>query len=178
MVNNNFIGLSLVLLVFVSACTASQVPVQVPAQVPSVVEQKLVVEPKEEVIGVKNEVGLNPLAGTTSKYYRFDKTHYEKSIQDGKVIFLDFHADWCPICAREKPIILSAFNELNNADIVGYQVHFNDGKTTKDDKDMAKKYGITNQYTKLIVDQNGKVVLRTLEILDKERIINELNNYV
>jgi len=69
---------------------------------------------------------------------------------------------------------LAAFNELNNPDVVGYQVHFNDGETTADDKAMAKKYGIVNQYTKVIIDQNDNVVLRTLEILDKERIINEL----
>ena len=39
---------------------------------------------------------------------------------------------------------------------------------------MAKKYGITNQYTKVIINNNGEIVLKTLEILDKERIINEL----
>ena len=109
-----------------------------------------------------------------ANYYRFDKAHYEDSLQEGKVIFLDFHANWCPICAREKPRILAAFNELNNENIVGYQVHFNDGDKTADDKEMAKKYGITNQYTKVIIGKNGNVALKTLEILDKERIINEL----
>jgi thiol-disulfide isomerase/thioredoxin len=117
---------------------------------------------------------LNQLAGTTSQYFRFDKVHYEQSLQEGKVIFLDFHANWCPICAREKPKILAAFNELDNPDIVGYEVHFNDGQTNDDDKAITKKYGIVNQYTKVILDPNDNVVLKTLEILDKERIINEL----
>ena len=30
---------------------------------------------------------LNQLAGATSAYYRFDKTHFEKSLEEGKVIF-------------------------------------------------------------------------------------------
>ena len=117
---------------------------------------------------------LNQLAGTTTKYYRFDKAHYEKSLEEGKTIFLDFHANWCPVCKREHPIILSAFNELNDANVVGYQVHFNDGETTAEDIEMAKKYGIVNQYTKVIVDKNDNIALKTLEILDKNRIINEL----
>ena len=29
-------------------------------------------------------------AGTDSKYYRFDKAHYEKSLGEGKIIFLIF----------------------------------------------------------------------------------------
>ena len=150
-------GLGLVLMVFISACTTSQ-----PAAEGSAAA----------------EGGLQLLAGTDSEYYRFDKAHYEKSIAEGKVVFLDFHANWCPICAREKPRILAAFNELNNPDVVGYQVHFNDRETTADDIEMAKKYGITNQYTKVIVDKNGNVALKTLEILDKERIINELTKTV
>ncbi|MCH8004002.1 MAG: thioredoxin family protein [Nanoarchaeota archaeon] len=129
-----------------------------------------------DVIDEESGETLKLLAGTTSKYYRFDKAHYEQSLQEGKVIFLDFHANWCPICAREKPRILAAFNELNNADIVGYEVHFNDDETTKDDIEMAKKYGITNQYTKVIIDKSDNIALKTLEILDKDRIINELNN--
>ena len=153
MVRTIFIGLVLVLLIFISACTTSQ---------PIAIE------------GTDTETGLKLLAGTTSEYYRFDKTHYEKSIAEGKVIFLDFHANWCPICAREKPKILAAFNELNNPDVVGYQVHFNDRETTADDIEMAKKYGIVSQYTKVIVDKNGEVALRTLEILNKDRIINEI----
>ena len=81
---------------------------------------------------------LKQLAGTTSPYYRFDKTHFEKSLQESKIIFLDFHADWCPICQSEKPGILAAFNELNNENVVGYQVHYNDKQTTENDKEMAK----------------------------------------
>ena len=69
---------------------------------------------------------------------------------------------------------MAAFNELNDPNIVGYEVHFNDGETNADDKAMAKKYGITYQYTKVIIDKNDNIALKTLEILDKDRIINEL----
>ena len=38
-------------------------------------------------------IALTQLAGTSSPYYRFDKAHFENSLQQGKTIFLDFHAD-------------------------------------------------------------------------------------
>jgi len=120
----------------------------------------------------------NNLVELASNYFRYDKAHFEKSRAEGKVIFLDYHANWCPICARENPKILAAFNQLDNENIVGYQVHFNDGETNKDDIQSAKDNGITNQYTKVIIDKNGITVLKTLEILDTNRIINELNKAV
>ena len=126
----------------------------------------------------KTTKALTQFAGSTSPYYRFDKAHFENSLKEGKVIFLDFHADWCPICQKEKPEILAAFNELDNDDVVGYQVHYNDGQTTEDDKEMAKKYGITYQHTKVIIGKDGKVALKSLEVFSKEKIINEINTAI
>ena len=121
---------------------------------------------------------LKPLAGAESKYYRFEKEHFESSLKEGKIIFLDFHASWCPTCLKEKPNILAAFDELSNMDIVGYQVHYNDGQTTEDDKEMAKKYGITYQHTKVVIGKDGKVALKSLEVFSKEKIINEINTAI
>lgn len=121
---------------------------------------------------------LKLLAGAKSPYYRFDKAHFENSLQQNKIIFLDFHADWCPICLQEKPGILAAFNELNNDDVVGYQVYYNDGQTTEDDKEMAKKYGITYQHTKAIINKDGEVVSKSLEVFSKEKVINEINKAI
>ena len=123
-------------------------------------------------------IALTKLAGTSSPYYRFDKAHFENSLQQGKTIFLDFHADWCPICQNEKPGILAAFNELKDENAVGYQVHYNDGQTTADDREMAKKYGITYQHTKVIIGKSGKIALKSLEVFSKEKVINEINRAI
>ena len=131
---------------------------------------------EESVMEKKANIGEPKLlAGTNSKYYRFDKTHYEKSLQEGKIIFLDFHASWCPICRSEHPDILAAFNELNNEEVVGYQVHYNDDETNEEDKEMAKKFGITYQHTKVFLNKNGEVALKSLEVFSKDKIINEIS---
>src|SRR3989338_6798458 len=112
-----------------------------------------------------NSSNSNPelLAGTTAKYYEFSREHYGQSLNEGKIIFLDFYASWCPICRSENPSILAAFNELNKEDVVGYRVHYNDDETTKDDIEMAKKFGITYQHTKVIIDSSGNAALKSLE---------------
>jgi len=127
------------------------------------------------------ETSKDTLKETTKKakelannYYRFDKAHYEQSLMDGKIIFLDFHADWCPICNQEQPEIISAFNELESDDVVGYQVHYNDGNTNDDDTEMAKKYGISYQHTKVIIDYNGDVALKSLESFDKNKVLEAI----
>src|SRR3989344_8295342 len=38
------------------------------------------------------------LAGSSSPYLAFTKGDYEKARGENKIIFLDFYADWCPIC--------------------------------------------------------------------------------
>ena len=115
------------------------------------------------------------LAGTITKYYDFDKAHYEQSLKEGKIIFLNFYASWCPICKAEQPDLFAAFNELSNQDVVGYRIHFNDNEVTDDDKEMAKKFGITYQHTKVIINKNGEVALKSLEAYSKEKVINEIN---
>lgn len=124
---------------------------------------------------MEEESNQKILAGTKSKYYRFDKSHYEKSLAEGKVIFLDFHASWCPICRQEQPNIFEAFNELNKEDVVGYRVHYNDDETNADDREMARKFGITYQHTKAIINKKGEVALKSLETLSKDEIINKIN---
>ena len=167
------ITLLMIGIIFIFGCTQTADPV---------------IQERADNIGITTQATDNELTETKAQvngpselaanYFRFDKTHYEKSLQEGKIIFLDFHANWCPICASEKPKILAAFNELDNENVVGYEVHFNDDETTSDDVGMAKKYGIVNQYTKVIIDKNDNIALKTLEILDKNRIINEINKVV
>lgn len=131
----------------------------------------------ETIENPKNAQGNEPtvLAGTTTKYYDFGKAHYEQSLKEGKIVFLNFYASWCPICKAEQPDLFAAFDELKNENVVGYRIHFNDNEVTDDDKEMAKKFGVTYQHTKVIINKNGEVALKSLEAYSKEKVINEIN---
>ncbi len=122
----------------------------------------------------ENMMELQPLA---KDYYRYDKVAYEQALSEGKVVFLDFYASWCPICNAEKPGILQAFNELDYPNVIGFQVHYNDGETNDDDRAIAREFGITYQHTKVLL-RDGNVALKSLEQFDKERVKSEIGKLV
>lgn len=120
-------------------------------------------------------IQANLLAGTTSPYYEFNPTAYSKALAENKVILLYFFADWCPICKREQAdATLPAFNELQNSNLVGFRIHYNDNKVSAEERDLAKQYGITYQHTKIIL-KDGQQVLKDLSSWNKEKYLAELN---
>jgi len=122
-------------------------------------------------------VPANLLAGTTTPYYEFNPTAYTKALAENKVILLYFYADWCPICKKEQTdATLPAFNELQKSNVVGFRVHYNDGKATAEERDLAKQYGITYQHTKVIL-KDGKQVSKDLNSWNKEKYLAEFSQY-
>ena len=90
---------------------------------------------------------------------------------------LYFFADWCPICkAEQKDSTLPAFNELEKDNIIGFRIHYNDGLTNERDEELAKKFGITYQHTKVIL-KDGKQILKDLSGWTKDKYISELSKY-
>lgn len=116
------------------------------------------------------------IAGNKSPYLEFKKADYEKAVSENKVIFLDFYANWCPICRAEGPDLKNGFNSLKTTSVVGFQVNWNDSDTDQDEKDLAKKYNITYQHTKVIVKDN-KVVYNQIEQWDKDQVVSNLDKY-
>ena len=122
------------------------------------------------------------IAGTTTKYLRFNQVDHEKALAEGKVIYFYFYANWCPICAEERPKVLQAFNEMNYPNVIGFEVHFNDNEVTKDDESIARKFGISYQHTTVIhvvgTDKTGKEAFRSLSPISKETIKEKIASLV
>ena len=116
------------------------------------------------------------LAGTKTPFIDFNKEDYDKALSDGKVVFLYFYANWCPICRAEEPKAREAFNELNKENVVGFRVNYKDSETDKNEEDLAKQFGITYQHTKIII-KNSQRVLKDGNSWNKETYISEINKY-
>lgn len=113
------------------------------------------------------------LAGKTTPYLEFNKADYEKAKQEGRLIVLNFYADWCPICRAEQPDAKAAFDSLNIPNVVGFQVNFKDDQTDADEQALAKEFAIPYQHTKVIL-KDGKEILKETAQWDKNAFVDAI----
>lgn len=117
------------------------------------------------------------LAGDTAPYLEFAQADYEKALDDGKVILLYFYANWCPVCRKEQPEVIAAFDELELDSVVGFRVNYDDDETNEFEKQLAREHGVSYQHTKVII-KNGDRVLKAPDSWDQQRYIEEIRKVV
>lgn len=111
-----------------------------------------------------------------SGYQEFSQAAYEKAKAEGKVIFLEFYANWCPSCSKQKPINESTFDSAELPEnAVGFQVNYKDSATDADEEALAREFGITYQHTRVILNSDGTVQSKTTGDSSKEQIIANLS---
>jgi len=141
-------------------------------------QQGISSEDKSKGDGIASIAGYEGslLAGSTSPYLAFKKADYEKATREGKTIFLDFYATWCPVCRAEAPGIKKGFDSLSNENVVGFRVNFNDGDTDESEEELAKSFNVPNQYTKIVI-KNGEEIIRTeAENWNEDTVLEELSD--
>ncbi|GLK70658.1 thioredoxin family protein [Ancylobacter dichloromethanicus] len=74
---------------------------------------------------------------------------FAASQQDGKPILVDIAASWCPVCAKQHPIIDDLATNPSFKDLVIYKVDFDT------QKDVVRSFGAKMQST-LIVFRGSK----------------------
>ncbi len=123
------------------------------------------------------EVSGQVLAGKSAPYKVFSKTEYDEAIKSGKVVFLDFFANWCPICRAEEPDLKAGFDSLTTDKVIGFRVNWQDSDTDEDEKKLAQEFGVLGQHTKFIL-KNGKIVFGPdRESWDKQTTIDTINKF-
>ena len=78
----------------------------------------------------------------------FTEQAFAAAKQDGKPILVEISAPWCPICAKQKPILGTLYNEPAYKNLIVYEVDFDH------QKDVVRELGATQQST-LIVYHGG-----------------------
>jgi len=125
----------------------------------------------DEAISMMSEPKV--IAGTVTKYYELDVALLDKSVEEGKIVVLQFFANWCPKCKAQEPELTAAYNELQRDDVVGFRVHYKDDQTTKEHEDFARKYGVASQGTTVIL-KDGQMVFKSPAHLNKDQFIAEI----
>lgn len=99
----------------------------------------------------------------------FSKEAYEQALESGKVILIDFYAEWCGPCKALKPTLkqLAASNE-NDLVILTYNVD-------EDEMEFCVKFKVRNIPNLLFLDKEGKKISAMTGNLPLENIQLELN---
>jgi len=102
--------------------------------------------PKQEVMEKKDE-------SANSRYLSYSKTVFDTSSDKRRILY--FYATWCPTCKIANEDFTANPNKIPE-DMVVIRTNYNDPETDQEEKELAKKYGISYQHTFVQIDAQGK----------------------
>lgn len=92
-----------------------------------------------------------------SRYVPYSKAVYDTSADKRRVLY--FYATWCPSCKVANEDFTANPNKIPE-DVIVIRTNYNDPDTDQEEKNLAKKYGITYQHTFVQVDSDGKEITK------------------
>lgn len=84
----------------------------------------------------------------------FDQAQFDSMRAAGKPVAVVFHADWCPTCRAQAPLLKALAQTLELKSVTLYVANFDTEKALK------KALGVTQQST-IVVFKNGKESARS-----------------
>lgn len=114
--------------------------------------EKPAMETKEGSM-MKSEV----MMGQSERYVTYSKESLEQTKESRRVLF--FYASWCPNCKPADAEFREKISEIPS-DVTVVRVNYNDPDTDQEEKDLARKYGVTYQHTFVQIDKDGQVVTK------------------
>lgn len=84
----------------------------------------------------------------------FDEAAYTKAVADGGPVVVQFHADWCPTCKAQAPIVTDVLNDPKMKSVRLFIANFDTEKALK------KSLRVSTQST-FVVFKGGKEVARS-----------------
>ena len=84
----------------------------------------------------------------------FDKAAFDKAVAAGEPVIVQFHADWCPTCKAQAPIVAEILREPRMKDVRFFIADFDT------EKDLKKALTVYSQST-FVVYKGGKEVARS-----------------
>ena len=101
---------------------------------------------------------------------KIDTSNFDEHISSGKLVVVDFYADWCGPCKAMSPIIDELSLEYESRAVIGKLDIETDGE-------MADKYGVRSIPT-LIFFKDGEIVDKTSGSVSKIQLEDMINNHV
>ena len=108
----------------------------------------------EDVVIKKSE---DSMMKDDARYIEYSKTVLDQAVDKRRVLY--FYASWCPVCRPADADFKQNSSKIPE-DTVVIKVNYNDPDTDQEEKDLAKKYGITYQHTFVQIDAQGKEITK------------------
>jgi thiol-disulfide isomerase/thioredoxin len=89
----------------------------------------------------------------------YSEADFNKTLESGAAVVLDFHASWCPTCRAQAKAFESLMKEEKLAGVTIYEVDFDNSD------DLKRKYGVMKQST-LILFKDKKEIDRNMGVKD------------
>ena len=96
----------------------------------------------------------------------FNKETFDKSLEEGKLMMVDFWADWCGPCQMLGPVIESLAEKYEGKAIVGKV-------NTDEEGELAMRYTVMNIPT-VIFFKDGKEIDRKVGVMPPDAFIQVL----
>jgi thioredoxin 1 len=84
----------------------------------------------------------------------FTQADFDKAVADGKSVVVEFHADWCPTCKKQAPIVKEIAADPAYKNFVFLTADYDK------EVELKKKHNVTKQST-FVVFKGGKEVARS-----------------
>ena len=92
--------------------------------------------------------------GAAAATAAFDQTAFDKAVAAGQPVIVQFHADWCPTCKTQTPLVAQAMGDPKMKDVTLFVADFDKEKALK------KALKVSTQST-FVVFKGGKEVTRS-----------------
>ena len=97
----------------------------------------------------------------------FDQKSFDAALAEGKLVMVDFWANWCMPCRMLGPVIEQLAQEYEGKAVIG--------KVDVDEQgELAMRYGVMNIPT-VIFFKDGQEIHREVGALPKDLFVNVLN---
>jgi len=91
---------------------------------------------------------LSPLAAIALAPVLYDDAAFTAAQAAGKTILVQVHADWCPQCAAQRPILAKAVTSDKYKDVVTFNIDWDT------QKDLVRKFNAQRQSTLIVFKGN------------------------
>ena len=102
-------------------------------------------------------------AGAWAGEVPYSKAAFDKALAGGKPVIAYFHADWCPVCKAQAPLVRELLKEPRMKDVTLFLADYDK------EKGLKKALRVSSQST-FVVFKGGKEVARSTGETSKEKL--------